>query len=232
MLPEVVKNILIINVIMYIATLVLESKGVDLNDILGLHYYGSEKFRVYQLITYMFMHGSWAHILLNMFAAWMFGSAIENTWGPKRFLTYYILTGLGAALAQFAIVHIQLTPVISALNDYLAHPSEDALGALLNSGKLGTFSSQEMYEHINTFLTQFNDVNQRSGPEALQLSVDFMQQLRMDILNAPVVIGASGAVYGVLLAYGMLYPNNLLYVYFVVPIRAKYFVIIFGLIEL
>src|SRR5689334_9587828 len=98
LLPQVVKNLLIINGIFYLATFVMANQGIDLVDKLGLHYFNSEKFRAYQFITYMFMHGSPMHIMLNMFALWMFGQAVENVWGPKRFLEYYIITGLGAAV--------------------------------------------------------------------------------------------------------------------------------------
>ena len=92
MMPPVVKNLLIINVLMYLATVVLGSRfNIDLNGLLGLHWVGSEKFEIYQLVTYMFMHGSFNHILFNMFAMWMFGSAIENYWGAKKFLIYYLL---------------------------------------------------------------------------------------------------------------------------------------------
>src|SRR5436190_8388189 len=98
LLPEVVKNLLIINGIFFLATIRLQRQGSDLTDTLGLHYFASEKFHPYQLITYMFMHGSFPHILFNMIALWMFGQAIENIWGGKKFLIYYILCGLGAAL--------------------------------------------------------------------------------------------------------------------------------------
>ena len=103
LLPEVVKNLLIINGIMYLATVVL-GNTIDLVNKLGLHYYTSKDFQIYQLVTYMFMHGSMAHVFFNMFALWMFGSAVENVWGPKRFLTYYILTGLGAAVFHYGLV--------------------------------------------------------------------------------------------------------------------------------
>src|SRR3954464_9481550 len=101
LLPEVVKNLLIINGIMFLAMVVLANSGVDLNDILGLHYYESEKFHWYQFITYMFMHGSVGHIFFNMFALWMFGQAIENIWGPEKFLKYYLQSGLGAAVTYY-----------------------------------------------------------------------------------------------------------------------------------
>src|SRR5436189_3356956 len=120
LLPEVVKNILIINGIFFLATYLLQNQGIELADTLGLHYFMSEKFRWYQFITYMFMHGSVAHIFFNMFAVWMFGQMVENVWGPKKFLTYYILTGLGAAITHYAVVYFEMQPALNVLNDYIA----------------------------------------------------------------------------------------------------------------
>lgn len=190
LLPEVVKNLLIINGIFFLATVILENRGIDLTDLLGLHYFASAKFHPYQLITYMFMHGSVSHILFNMFALWMFGSAIENFWGPKKFLGYYLFTGIGAALTHYAIVYYQLNPALTEISNYISSHN-------LNPAEL-----------------------------------DQVYQQRTELLNAPIVVGASGAVFGLLLAYGMMFPNSLLYVYFAIPIKAKYFVIIYGLIEL
>ncbi len=231
-LPEVVKNILIINGIMYLATVVLQARGIDLNDILGLHYFESEKFRVYQLITYMFMHGSFMHILFNMFAVWMFGAAIENVWGPKRFLTFYIITGLGAAVAHYGIVYFEIQPTLAYFDTYLSNPSMEGLQALVSSDAFKNFSSADMIDHYNAFTREFNSVQGSNPSEALQLSIDYMKQLRIDVLNAPVVIGASGAVFGLLLAYGMIFPNSIIYLYFAIPIKAKYFVILYGALEL
>ena len=170
-LTPVVKNLVILNVICFVATFVVGSRfDIDLNDVLGLHYFTSDKFYTYQFITYMFMHGSVTHIFFNMFALWMFGNVLENYWGSKRFFVYYFITGTGAALT-----HMGYT-----------------VWSLMN----------------------IEDVHQA------QMMID-----------APVV-GASGAVFGLLLAFGMLFPNTMLYVYFAIPIKAKYFVIIYGLIEL
>ena len=94
-LPPVVKNLLIINVLFFLATIVLgNTMNLDLTDMLGLHYFAATKFEPYQFITYMFMHGSFSHIFFNMFALWMFGSVLEQVWGPKKFLLYYIITGM------------------------------------------------------------------------------------------------------------------------------------------
>ena len=102
-LPPVVKNLLIINILLFIATGVFQSPviNIDLTQELGLHYWKSDFFRPWQIVTYMFMHGNTTHILLNMFAVWMFGTHIENRWGSKRFLNYYLLTGFGAAFLHY-----------------------------------------------------------------------------------------------------------------------------------
>ena len=222
-LPEVVKNLLIINVIMYLATQLMLSRGVDLTDILGLHYFASEKFRIYQIVTYMFMHdsNSFMHILLNMLALYMFGSVVENVWGGKKFLTFYLLTGFGAAVAHYAIVYFQMQPSIAFFNDYINSADLNQMYALVNSDTYGS-----------SFGPDFRELLQTNPSQALEVSIDFAKQFRNELLNAPVVIGASGAVYGVLLAYGMLFPNSLLYLFFAIPVKAKYVVVLYGIIEL
>lgn len=232
LLPEVVKNLLIINGIFFLATMLLQRQGADLTDTLGLHYFASEKFRPYQLFTYMFMHGNFTHILFNMFALWMFGQAIENIWGGKKFLIYYIVCGLGAAVTHYAVVYFTLQPGLEVLNDYVSHPTYDKLQSFINSDVFKNFPSTDMANHYNEFSRKFNELTAIDPKGAIQLSVEYMQQFRADYLNAPVVVGASGAVFGLLLAYGMLFPNSLIYVYFLIPLRTKYFVIIYGLIEL
>ena len=191
MMPVVTKNIIIINVIMFAATVMFEKSGVELSDLLGLHYYLSEKFHVWQFITYMFMHGSVMHIFFNMFALWMFGSAVENMWGPKRFLNYYILTGLGAAAAHYAIVFYQLQPALEQIDSMLSNP-------VLSVSQLSEIAEQ-----------------------------------KTALLNSQVVIGASGAVFGILVAFGMYFPNTMLFILPIpFPIKAKYAVILYGVVEL
>ncbi len=231
-IPEVVKNLLIINFLMFFATMVMESRGVELSDVLWLHYFLSDKFRIWQFITYMFMHGSFMHILFNMLPLFMFGTVLESLWGPKKFLTYYILTGLGAAVAHYAIVYYQMQPAMAFLNDYIDAPSMTKLQGLISSDAFTNFSSHEMVEHYNSFIASFNELANTDQAAAMRLSVDFVKEFKMDVYNAPVVVGASGAVFGLLLAYGMTYPNNTIYIYFAIPLKAKYFVIIYGLFEL
>jgi membrane associated rhomboid family serine protease len=231
-LPPVVKNLLIINGLFFLATIATGTKfGFDLTDLLGLHYFAAEKFRPYQFITYMFMHGGLMHILFNMFALWMFGNAIENIWGPRKFLIYYLVTGIGAAITHYIVFYFQISPVLEAIDSYLNNPSPESLNIFLNSGYF-KITSVELQDNFNLFREQYNQMLFSDPTRALQLSVDFVSQYKIDMLNAPVVIGASGAVFGILLAFGMMFPNALIYVYFAIPVKAKYFVIIYGAIEL
>lgn len=231
LLPPVVKNLLIINGIFFLATLVFQFKfNIDLSDILGLHYFGSEKFRPYQIITYMFMHGGISHILFNMFALWMFGNTLENYWGGKRFLIFYIVCGLGAAITHYAIFYFQIQPVLETLSAYLSKPDvsnfENIFQPLLL--KVNAHPSAELNELINQY-NSITDLDHTS--EKLQASIDLATRFRIDFLNEPVIIGASGAVYGLLLAFGMTFPNSMIYMYFLFPMKAKYFVLFYGAIE-
>jgi len=199
MLPPVVKNLLIINVIFFLATMGLgQAFNIDLNDVLGMHYFGSHLFRPYQLVTYMFMHGGFAHIFFNMFALWMFGNVLENVWGQKKFLIYYFVTGIGAALVQVAVTYFQ----VSALEVSM---SADQISVVMNEGY------KILAENKN-----FAD------PLMAELNIVFNTS----------TLGASGAVFGILLAFGMMFPNSLIYVYFAIPIKAKWFVILYGGLEL
>lgn len=180
-LPVVVKNLLIINAIMFLADVVLARFGIDLSNILGLHFFMASDFHVHQLFTYMFMHGNFSHLFFNMFALWMFGNTLENIWGPKRFLLFYILCGIGAGLIQEGV-------------QYIVYARE---------------------------LSQYQNVNM--GGTIIPMG---------QYLNYLTTVGASGAIYGLLLAFGMMFPNSMIYLYFFMPIKAKWFVIGYAVIEL
>ncbi|MEE2954132.1 MAG: rhomboid family intramembrane serine protease [Bacteroidota bacterium] len=197
-LPEVVKNLLIINGLLFLATISLEKYGFNIVEHLALHQFQSINFKPHQLITHLFMHGNFTHLFFNMFALWMFGKILENIWGPKRFLIFYMITGVGAAFIHLGISQYEILSLQSQLDPY-------NLMTILNDGK----SILEMNQNY-------------SNP--------IMGKLNL-LINTPTV-GASGAVFGLLLAFGMLFPNSLLYIYFAVPIKAKYFVIGYGLLEL
>jgi membrane associated rhomboid family serine protease len=195
-LPPVVKNLLIINVLFYLATIL--SYRINMTDIFAMHYFGSKLFRPYQILTYMFMHANFMHIFFNMFALWMFGSILERVWGPRRFLLYYFVCGIGAILVQMLVSYYQIRHIEAQLTP----------------------------EQINYVMSQ--------GYQILTEGKNFNDTLMGDLnllYNVP-ILGASGAVFGLLLAFGVLFPNALLYVYFAIPIKAKWFVLIYGGIEL
>ena len=174
-IPVVTKNLLIINILVFIATYVVRGMNIDLNDIFGLHFFLASDFRIWQFFTYMFMHGGFTHILMNMFMLWMFGMVVENVWGPRKFLFYYIVCGVGAGLCQ-------------ELAQY---------GTYLVEG-----------------LANFDSV--RGGTTVLPMDV---------YLNMMNTVGASGAIYGVLLAFGMLFPEERMFIIPIpVPIKAKWII--------
>jgi len=234
-LPPVVKNLIIINILFFLATITLgRTSNIDLTELLGLHYFASQQFQPYQFVTYMFMHGSFTHIFFNMFALWMFGSALENVWGGKRFLIFYFVTGIGAALVHYLIYFFQITPVLSAMNSFIANPGFESLNAFVSSHRfvLDEYSGdvwtqfQQFQHDYNVLLQNPHNVN------ALQGAVNFVSVYKEHFLNQPVVVGASGAIFGLLLAFGMMFPNSMIYIYFFFPMKAKWFVILYGAIEL
>lgn len=199
-LPPVVKNIILLNVLMLLASWAAKSVfGTDLNAILGLYFPKSEHFMPVQILTHMFMHGGFMHLFFNMFALYMFGGILENIWGPKRFFIYYMVCGLGAAFVHETVIMFQYNKLMNILSpDQLQMVISDG-AAYLNEGKVFT--------------------------------VEAMKNLQI-LLNVPTV-GASGAIFGVLLAFGVLFPNTQLMLLFPpIPIKAKYFVIAYGAIEL
>jgi membrane associated rhomboid family serine protease len=232
LLPTVVKNLLIINGLFFLATIAFESAfGINLYRVLGLHFFGASDFRPYQFVTYMFMHAGMAHLFFNMFALWMFGNVLENVWGPRRFLIYYFVTGFGAAIIHYGVVYWQMVPTLNAIDAFLASPNHEALKSFIESDLLKV-ASREIQANLRVFLADYNALINTEPQEALVRAVNFMHQYRIDLLNAPVVVGASGAVFGILLAFGMLFPNTYIYLFFAIPIKAKYFVMAYGALEL
>ncbi len=199
-LPPVVKNIILLNVIMWLADLTARSVfGIELSMILGLYFPKSENFMPLQIVTHMFMHGGFWHLFLNMYALFMFGQVLEQVWGPKRFFIYYMVSGLGAALVHETVILFQYEKLMNVI-------SPDQLNLVLNEGV-------EYFRNGKVFTDET------------------MQGLQL-LLNTPTV-GASGAVFGILLAFGVLFPNTQLMLIFPpIPIRAKYFVLAYGAIEL
>ncbi len=182
-IPTMTKNLLIVNFLAFIATWVLERSGIDLTSLLGLHFFLASDFHLYQFVTYMFLHGGLTHIIFNMFALWMFGSVIERVWGPKKFIFYYIVCGIGAGVAQEIVQY--------------ANYAIEGLAA---------------YQYVN---------------------VGGVQMTTNAYINLWTTIGASGAVYAILLAFGMIFPNERLFIIpFPFPIKAKWLVVGYIAIEL
>jgi membrane associated rhomboid family serine protease len=223
-LPVVVKNILIINGLFFLATMGIESAfQIDITQYFGLHYFQSEHFRPYQFVTYMFMHGGFGHIFFNMFAVWMFGNVLENVWGPKRFLIYYLITGVGAALIQTLVAYIDITPIQNAAEAYINSPNPAAFAGFVRE------HFESIYPQLQSFITEYNLHPKDIG--MINQSNAYINDLINLKVNVPTV-GASGAVFGILLAFGMMFPNSLIYVYFAIPVKAKWFVIFYGAMEL
>ena len=195
--PPITKNLIIINVVMLVASMLFQRMfNVNLNGVLGMFFFQSPLFKPWQIVTHMFMHGGLGHIFFNMYALWIFGKTLESVWGSKRFLIYYLATGLGAAFFHQLVNYIQFAPEIAALK--------------------GAYS----VDRINYAL--LNEILQ-PGNQFYQFGRELMRP----------TVGASGAVYGVLLAFGMLFPNTPLYIMFIpIPIKAKWLVIGFGGLEL
>ena len=235
-IPEIVKNLLIINGLFFLAKMTLP---IDMDKLFALHPFQSPNFEPYQIITHMFMHGNFPHLLSNMFALWMFGRILENVWGAKRFLIYYIITALGAAIIYSLFIQYQIYGIANEFPDFLEAAKDGKVsGAMTREGFIPYIESSNLFQLVNTPM-----------------------------------VGASGAVFGLLLAFGMLFPNTRLhlftsflilisfeiifsislpifnifillfilsrinpnlnhYIWHTIPIQAKYFVIAYGLIEL
>jgi membrane associated rhomboid family serine protease len=189
-LPPLVKNIIIINGLCYLGTYVLKtSLGLNLVDILGMHLPGSKAFAYWQPLTHLFMHGSFDHLLFNMFSFWMFGSILENVWGSSRFMIFYVVAGIGAAFLHYLVIFLMdVGPELQKIDEQIK--SADA-GVLLS-----------------------------------------LEGRKEDLLNAPNIIGASGAVAGIWIAFAYMFPNSYLYLFFFVPIKAKYLAMMYVVFEL
>jgi membrane associated rhomboid family serine protease len=196
-LPVVVKNLLIINGIVFLLKITGLGNfgGTDMDTLFGLHFFSSPLFKPWQLVTHMFMHGGFAHLALNMLGLFMLAPPLEYKWGSQRFLTFYMLTGIGAALfysGVHAIEYLQLVQNVSA---------EDL--SMVKMEGPGLWAERKNYADMD--LGRINA-----------------------LFNIPMV-GASGAIYGVLLAFGMTFPNVELMMFpLPIPIKAKYFVLILG----
>ena len=193
-LPTITKNILIINGLFFLGILGIGTRfDIDLIQILGLRYPGSDAFGWWQPVTHLFMHGSWGHLIFNMFSFWMFGSVLEQVWGERRFLQFYLITGLGAAFLHYVMVYlVDIGPALHILQLQLT-------------------------------------AAEQSGNS--QMAIDTLRSME-NVRSIHNIIGASGAVAGVWMAFAYLFPNSSLYLFFFIHVKAKYLALIYFLIEL
>lgn len=229
-IPTVTKNLIIINAIMLVATFLFQSRGVDLTRTLGLYYPDSDHFRVYQVITHMFMHGGMWHLFFNMFALYMFGRVLESVWGPRRFLVFYFVTGLGAAALHMFVNYIEIAPMADVMQGFKNTPAPEVFSEFVNKYQRTIQNFGFNYPAIIEFASQWHDNPSSASYEREAIALmDKLLQVRMNIPT----VGASGAVFGVLLGFGMLFPNTQLMLLFPpIPIKAKYVVIGYGALEL
>lgn len=194
---DVTKNLLIINVLFFVAKVVFEARGIDLGQILGMHYPSSPYFEPYQIATHFFMHANLGHIFFNMFALVMLGSHLERYWGAKRYLTFYFVTALGAALLHFGVQGIEI---------YNAS---------------GEFFPDSPIIDVNKVTGMFSYDSSQPGAA-------FVSQIYLGT-----VVGASGAIYGLLMAFALLFPNTQFMLLFPpIPIKAKWMALGLGLYAL
>ena len=235
-LPLVVKNLIIINAILLLLDTALEKYGINLSRYLGLHYWTSQFFRPWQLVTHLFMHGNLGHLFFNMFALWMFGSIIENIWGLKRFLIFYFVCGLGAALCHLTVLGFEFGAIEKAFALYQQNPTVDQFARFItqhvgNPNALGFTDLLRDWE-ANPSNTQLRNQASLFIEQYLHGGFDPSTNSVFAGIIDQATVGASGAVFGVLFAYGFLFPNTELYIYFLFPIKAKYFVALYAAIEL
>ena len=210
-IPPIIKNLIIINILFYVATILFKYKGIDLTVILGSYYPGSPNFHGWQILTHMFMHSGYpnfSHIFFNMFILWMFGSTVEETLGQKHFLKLYIFSGFGGFFLYSLVNYIEINQL-----QQLVTAQGIPLSDVYNASKLSI---------QRTFMNE-PSVAVMNSQEAIYLVKNYIT----------VCVGASGAVFGIMLAFACLYPNQKMYFLFLpVGIKVKYYIPVLILIEL
>lgn len=223
-ITPVVRNLLIINVGIYFLSRIF---NLNLNEYLSLRNLHSEYFLPFQFFTYMFLHGGTWHLFSNMFGLFIFGPLLEQFWGPKRFLIFYLVTGIGAGILYSAVNYYETNRFEKAVEAYNADPSPGEFKYILE--KKANIDIQRNAQ-INSFIYDYND--NPDNASYISESKQILRQIYYLQSNSQMV-GASGAIFGILLAFGMLFPNTTLMLLFPpIPIKAKYFVAIYGFIEL
>lgn len=217
-LTPVVRALLIINVLVFFVT------NENVIEQFGLHSFLSDLFNPIQLLTHMFLHGGFNHIFSNMIGLAVFGPMLERYWGPRRFTFFYFFCGLGAALLFSGVNYFEMRDVYEAVRDYRANPTPDGFIGFIDR------HAPSLYDQIASFAEQFNQ--QPTSEQLVNGSLQIVNRLYIDQIDQPMV-GASGAIFGVIMGFGLLFPNTELFLLFLpIPIKAKYLVIFYGAYEL
>ncbi len=218
-LTPVVKNLLIINVVVFLLQMMVTS--VDITGILSLHRLSSPDFRPYQFVTYMFAHGSFGHILFNMLGLVFLGPLLEQFWGPKKFITFYLVTGIGAALLYTGIEVFELRNLRNDVETYLEAPTPDNFAIFVDEND--RYFNSGVYEFQDEFSKNANN------QQYIEQSKMYVQGLYNEVSQRGSMLGASGAIYGILMAFGLLFPNTQLMLLIPpIPVKAKYLVLFLG----
>lgn len=217
-LTPVVRALLITNVLIFLVT------NEAIIERFGLHSFLSDLFNPIQFITHMFLHGGFNHILSNMFGLLVFGPMLERFWGPRRFAFFYFFCGIGAALLFSGINYFEIRDVYEAVRDYRADPTPDGFIGFVDT------QAQSFYDQVASFIERFEA--QPTNPQLVEGSLRIVNKMYLEQVDQPMV-GASGAIFGVIMGFGLLFPNTQLFLLFPpIPIKAKYLVIGYGAIEL
>jgi len=219
-ITPIVRNLLIINVIVYI----VDKNLLMLSPQFSLRSFLSPYFMPYQFVSYMFLHANFGHLLGNMFGLFMFGPLLERVWGSKRFLFFYFFTGIGAGLLFSGINYFEVSGLKRDMEIFLSHPAPQTLIDFL------VMHAKQIYQANQSFINNF-EANPDSA-RYLAESKSLVTNIYDAYVNMPMV-GASGAIFGILMAFGLLFPNTELFLlFFPFPIKAKYFVTFYGLYSL
>ena len=217
-----VKRLLILNAaILFLSSFLFPS----MDNRLALHYVHSSFFFPTQFFTYMFMHADMWHLFSNMIGLLVFGNLLERFWGSKRFLIFYLITGIGAGLMYWAVQFYQMQLMQSSIETYSAAPTPQSFNAFMLD-----YPAERRQLMQNGFIDEYDEAP--SDPTYIARSIQYMRQMYEEHANVPMV-GASGAIFGILMAFGLLFPNTeLLLLFPPMPIKAKYLVIFYGAYEI
>lgn len=221
-LTPAAKNILIINGIIYILSDFIGLRSYIIENF-GMRYFHSENFQPYQILTYMWVHGGFGHLFGNMFSVLVFAPILERVWGSKKFLIYYLITGIGAGILYSGINYYENYSFEIKVKSYEQNPSPESFRKLVLN------NSSEYYNRLYDFIDSYEQNPSNSNDN---LSIAYANDLLKVKSDVPMV-GASGAVFGILLAFAMLFPNmELMLLFFPIPVKAKYLVLVYGIYEL